>query len=65
MTREIINKQPQNVRNAIERFKKDYKNPVTNKGEVRSRIAGYVQGLYDAGLITERERQTLFIYATV
>jgi hypothetical protein len=30
--------------------------------EVKASIAGYVQALRDCGVITERERQVLFIY---
>lgn len=65
MVREILEKQPANVRNALEELKKDYKNPTINKNETRKSIAGYVKGLRDAGLITERERRILFIYVVV
>lgn len=65
MTKQVLNKIPANVRAALEQLRKDYKNDALNKGESRNRSAGYVQGLRDAGLITERERQILFIYTTV
>ena len=38
---------------------------VVAKDEVRAKAAWYVKGLLDAGLITERERGTLFVYTTV
>lgn len=65
MTREVLRKMPDNVKRAIEDLRKDYKNEALNKDCVRNRSAGYVQGLRDAGLITERERQILFVYTTV
>lgn len=65
MTRETINKLPENVRAHIEEIRKDYKNPALRKDEVRERLCGYVKGLQDAGLITERERQIVFVYGTV
>lgn len=65
MTKQVLNKIPANVRAALEQLRKDYKNDALNTDESRSRSAGYVQGLRDAGLITERERQILFIYTTV
>ena len=67
MTREIINKLPPNVREVIENLRKEYKNAVgyNKKAEKRERLAGYVMGLKDGGLITERERQVIFVYGTV
>ena len=67
MTRETLNKLPANVREIIENLRKEYKNAVgyNRKGAKRERLAGYVMGLRDAGLITERERQILFVYGTV
>lgn len=65
MTRETVNKLPEHIRVAIEEFKRDYKNAGLRKDEVRSGLAGYAKGLRDAGLITERERQILFVYGTV
>ncbi len=65
MTRELIARLPANVLSYVEECRKAYKNPVLDKDEVRARLAGYVMGLRDAGLITERERQILFVYGTV
>lgn len=65
MTREVLNKIPENVRSAIEELRRDYYNDALNIDKVRSRAYGYTLGLRDAGLITERERQILFVYTTV
>ena len=67
MTRETINKLPENIREVIEDLRKEYKNAVeyNRQGAKRERLAGYVMGLRDAGLITERERQIIFVYCTV
>lgn len=65
MTRETLNKMPENVRKAIEDLRKDYKNEALNHDECRAKSYGYTKGLRDAGLITERERQVLFIYTTI
>ena len=65
MTREVLNKIPENVRNMIEDLRKDYHNDSLNRDAVRKESYGYGCGLRDAGLITERERQVLFIYTTI
>ena len=68
MTREVITKMKErfpNIMYCIENLRKDYKNDSLNKDAVRKESYGYTKGLHDAGLITERERQVLFIYTTV
>ena len=65
MTRELLNKLPAHVVEQMNQIRKDYKNPALNKDEVRNMNYGYTKGLRDAGLITERERQILYIYGTV
>lgn len=65
MTRELLERLPQIVVNKLNECNKDYNNMALDKASVRSRNAGYVLGLRDAGLITERERQILFTYTTV
>lgn len=65
MTREVINKMPEKVMDVINMYRKDYANPTIRKDVTREGLAGYVKGLRDAGLITERERQILFVYGTV
>lgn len=64
MTKEIIERLPENVIREVEGLRKDYRSGF-NRGAVRARLAGYVKGLRDAGLLTERERQILFVYGTV
>lgn len=64
-TREVMNKLPNAVHDRIERFRSDmkansrYKELYINKG------SGYVEGLRDAGIITERELKLLKCYLTV
>ena len=65
MTRETLNRMPENVRRNLEGLRHEYKSGVVSKDEVRAKAAWYVKGLRDAGLITERERGKLFIYTTV
>lgn len=65
MTKELIERLPKNVVKEIEYLRDSYKSKYINKDETRCRLAGYVAGLRDAGLITERERQILFVYGTV
>lgn len=65
MTRELLDKLPQNVRGNVERVRKTMKNLPYKRDEISERAAGYAAGLRDAGLITERERQLLFIYMTL
>ncbi len=64
-TREVLEKMPKIVRWKIDDLRKDYKNEALNKYEVRAQIYGYTNGLRDAGLITESERKTLLVYATI
>lgn len=65
MTKDVFEKLPEAVYAQLESIRKDYKNRALNREETRARLAGYVQGLRDAGLISERERQILFAYGTV
>ena len=64
-TRELVEGLPNSIRFVIEGYRKNYKNPALKKECVRSELAGYLKGLRDAGAITERERQILFVYGTV
>lgn len=64
-TREVVERLPENIRLKIEAIRKDYKNPALNRAEVRATLYGYTLALRDAGAITERERQVLFIFGTV
>ena len=65
MTKEVISRMPSKVMFVLDSLKADYKSPYMSKDETRARLAGYVLGLRDAGLISDRERQILFVYATV
>lgn len=65
MTKEVLNKLPKNILVTIENYKKHYNGLPDRRDETRGSMAGYVQGLRDAGAITERERQIIFIYMTV
>lgn len=65
MTRETLEKLPEIVRKNIEGLRHGYKSNVVDKYVAQEKAAWYVKGLRDAGLITERERQILFIYTTV
>lgn len=65
MTKETIKRMPQKIINRIEQFRKDYKNAAISKEKTRARISGYIDGLMDAGAITEQERKVLFVYCTV
>ena len=63
--RELFGRMPEAVQNKIENIRKDYKNPALDKDAIRAELYGYTQGLRDAELISERERQILFVYGTV
>ena len=67
MTRKTLEKLPENVRNTVEGLKKHF-NTLTDyhaRYEMRERIAGYTDGLRDAGIVTDRERAIIYIYATL
>ena len=65
--RELINKLPEQVRERAYRYREVYAHCYVPRlrEETRNRMAGYALGLKDAGLLTERERQLLFVYMTV
>lgn len=69
-TRETYNKMPEVVRNKIDDIKR--RNKIAKEADrwherrrISAEASGYFTGLRDAGLITERERQILYIYATI
>ena len=67
-TKETLERMPKHVVDYLEHLRSDYNMDGFNyahKAATRNRAAGYTLGLRDAGLITERERQILFIYTTV
>lgn len=68
MTKETLDKIPENVRFEIELIRKrmkNTKNDIERRDVVTEYSYAYGKGLRDAGLITERERQILFVYTTV
>ena len=65
MTRKILDKLDKTTLFTIETCKKDYKEHPERRNETRAFMSGYVLGLHKAGLITERERQTLYVYMTI
>ena len=68
MTREVIEKLPPNVREKIEAFRRErkgFEGDYLRQDLIRERAGGYTQGLCDGGLLTDRERQIVFIYTTV
>ena len=64
-TRETLGRMPVHVVERLESFRAEHKNPALNRDETRKAFYGYTLGLKDAGLITERERQILYVYCTV
>ena len=67
MTKETLERMPEHVRAKLESFRKAYHAenfPHWHYENARARSAAYVDGLKDAGLISERERQILFVYTT-
>ena len=65
ITREVFNRMPEAVRSKLECIRKAYRNPAIDRDKTRRELYGYTNGLRDAGLISERERQILFVYGTV
>ena len=62
--KEVLQAQSGTVQNRIKEYQKMAQNDST-RTEARHRAAAYTQALCDAGIITDRERQQLFIYTTV
>lgn len=64
MVKKTIEALPENIRYAVEEFRRRYTANRQSDND-RARMAGYVLGLRDAGFITERQRQAIFVYMTV
>ena len=68
MTANVLEKIEGTVFKATLEYKKNMRKRFVERGlekearEVQTSIAGYVQALRDADIITEGERQTLYIY---
>lgn len=69
MTRELIQSLPKNVRERITELKTEWKRASDQYGKysgaaerVDAKMNGYAYGLYDTGLLTEREKSVVIIY---
>ena len=67
MTRELLNRLPTIVMNKVEYFRMKYTTTedTRERDSIRNSMSAYAHGLADAGMLTDRERQTLFVYMTV
>lgn len=65
MTKDLIDKLPNSIRSHIECLRREYSADGFDKTAVRQELYGYTLGLRDAGFITEREREVLYVYCTV
>ena len=66
--KDTLDKMPERVKSELEDIRKIRKlerERHISTDVSRERAFGYTKGLRDAGMITERERQMLYIYATV
>lgn len=65
-TRELLNRLPSKVVKTVETYRCMHNNTEGRRhDEVQARCAAYATALMDAGILTDRERMTLFIYMTV
>ncbi len=67
MIKELLARLPNNVFEQILSYRRRYADAKNRdmRNEIGARMGGYVLGLHDAGLITETERQKLYVYMTV
>jgi hypothetical protein len=65
MTRETVEKLPQEIRNRIEQFRQDAKKDAARRELYINKGRGYVEGLRDAGMIKEYESRILKCYLTI
>ena len=64
-TRELLNDLPENIRNRIEKFRHDMKTDHLHRELYICKSSGYIDALYDTGLITDQERKILKVYRTI
>ena len=64
-TREAFNKLPKVAQDRIERFRSDMKKDYLHRELYLSKGAGYIEGLRDAGLLTDFEHRELKCYLTI
>lgn len=69
MTKELIESLPENVKKRITELKTEWKRAANRYGKysgaaerVYEKMNGYANGLFDTGLINERERAVVIIY---
>lgn len=65
MTQKTLDRMPKNVIYKLDDIKARRKNGYWNWKEANARAYEYTLGLMDAGFITDKERQILFLYTTV
>lgn len=65
MTREVVERLPQVIRDRIERFRKDAKTDSRHREIYICKGQGYIEGLRDAGIIKEGESRILKCYLTI
>jgi len=64
-TREAFNKLPKAAQDRIERFRSDMKEDPKHRELYICKSRGYIEGLRDAGIITNYECRALKCYITV
>lgn len=63
-TQEVLNKMPETVLRRLREYKAEYEEGA-ERTITRHTIRAYLNGMMDAGFITESERKTLFAWATL
>lgn len=61
-TEELLQTLPKRVRDSLEQWRKESRIAGQDKSYVHAGSVGYILALYDMGMITDRERQKLFLY---
>ena len=67
-TRELIKSLPDNIQDRIKDIRDEYRKAKNRFGTLavedkyNMMVNGYCKGLYDAGVITDRERSMIYIY---
>ena len=65
MTRKTLEKLTEKQLKTVKDLKSRYHDGRLKKENTRSEMRGYVKGLADAGIISERESQVVFCYMTI
>ena len=64
-TEELLQTLPERVRDSLEQWRKERPTAGEDRSCWYAGSVGCVLALYDMGMITDRERQKLFLYTTV